>query len=255
MSLPFYRALRLLPPAVLLVAACALLAFSVSPPALAASHTGSGTPATETRSVDDFDAIASSGSIDLVVRQAAATSVTVSADDKLLPLIETVVEAGPQGRTLVIRVRRGEGLRSRQPTRVTVEAARLRALAMTGAGDLTVERLDTPALELSLSGAGDAVLRGLRTDSLGVRIAGSGDVQAEGSAGQLRLSIAGSGDADLRALTADEVTISLAGSGDASVVANRSLTVRIAGSGDVEYTGNPASVDSSVAGSGSVRKR
>ena len=249
------RALRLLPPAVLLVAACALLAFSVSPPALAATHSGSGVAASESRSVDDFDAIAASGSIDLVVRQAGAASVTVSGDDNLLSFIETVVEGRPEGRTLVIRVKRGEVLRTRQSMRVTVDVVRLRTLAMAGSGGVTVERLDTPALDLSLSGSGDAVLRGLRTDSLGLRIAGSGDVQAEGAATRLRLSIAGSGDAELRALAADEVTVSLAGSGDAKVMAQRSLKVRIAGSGDVEYTGSPASVDSSIAGSGSMRKR
>jgi hypothetical protein len=59
----------------------------------------------------------------------------------------------------------------------------------------------------------------------------------------------------LRELKAEEVSINIAGSGDAAVHADKSLEVRIAGSGDVVYTGNPATVSTKVAGSGSVNKR
>lgn len=222
--------------------------------AQAASLAGSGRSATESRSLADFQALALSGSMHLVVRQGAVQSVQVEADDNLLPLLETLVESTGNGATLLVRWKKGQSLYTRSKVLVTVIMPKLSALASSGSGDIRVETFNTPALKLSLSGSGDAKLSGLNTAELGISIAGSSDVAANGSATRLEISIAGSGDARLTELKSDEVTVSIAGSGDAAVNANKTLEVSIAGSGDVSYTGN-AAVKSRVAGSGSVNKR
>lgn len=231
-----------------------LAALMGSAPAWART-TGSGREASETRSVADFEAIAVADSIDLVVRQGEREALVLSGDDNLLPLVETVVENGSRGRTLVIRLRRGESVSSRRPIKATVDVVRLQALALAGSGRAAVGTLKTPALRLSIAGSGDARLEALTTDALEVRVSGSGNVQGAGTAGQLKLTIAGSGDVNLEPLAADAVTISIAGSGDAKVTANKSLGVTIAGSGDVVYGGAVTAVRSSVAGSGSVTRR
>lgn len=224
-------------------------------PAAQARVVGSGTVATETRNVGDFEAITSIGSFDIVVRQAAKTAVVVQADDNLLPLIETVVEQGKHGRTLVVRTRRGESISYRGNVKITVDVVQLAALTSTGSGDVRVESLKTPAFKLTIAGASDARLGGLDTDRFELGISGSGDVVGAGRARQLKISIAGSGDADLGNLVADEVSVSIAGSGDANVTANQSLDVSVAGSGDVRYGGQAAAVKLSAAGSGTIRKR
>jgi hypothetical protein len=220
----------------------------------AAGVVGSGKPATQVRNLAEFQAIHLSGSIDLQVRQGAAQSVTVQADDNLLEYLETVVEPTADGPTLDVRFKRGRSLSTRQPVKVTVVVARLSALHVAGSGDLVVEAFTTPALSLRLSGAGDARLNGVTAGDLAVSIAGSGDVAGSGKAQRLKLSIAGSGDVRLAELPADEVSVNIAGSGDAAVNAQKLLAVSIAGSGDVSYTGN-ASVTTSIAGSGSVTRR
>lgn len=223
----------LLPPLVVVMALVSTLLLVATPPSRAATI-GSGTSGSETRSISDFDAIALSGSINVEVRQTGKEAVTVQADANLLPLIETVVEAGIAGRTLHIRVKRGESLRPRGEMKVLVEVIKLRAL--------------------SIAGSGDARLRGLDTDALEIRIAGSGDVNAQGAARRLKLTIAGSGDAALADLAADDVTVSIVGSGDAQVTAHKSLTASVAGSGDVQYSGRATAIRSSVAGSGSITR-
>lgn len=220
----------------------------------AASVTGSGTAATEARSLPEFQAIALAGSIDLVVRQGPQQPVQVEGDDNLLPLLETVVETTRHGATLSVRWKKGQSLRTRLPVRITVVVPQLVAATAAGSGDIRVESFNTPALVLALSGSGDARLQGLTTGELSVSISGSGDVGGSGTAGRLKVGIAGSGDVRLADLKADEVTVSIAGSGDAAVQAVKTLKVSIAGSGDVTYTGNPE-VKSSVAGSGSVTRR
>ena len=222
--------------------------------AQAASLAGSGRPATESRSLADFQAVAVRGSMDLVVRQGSTQSVQLQADDNLLPLLETVVEQTSNGATLLVRWKKGQSLHTRSKVLVTVVVPKLAALSAAGSGDIRVEAFNTPALKLSLSGSGDARLQGLTTEELGLSISGSSDVVASGSATRLKISIAGSGDVRMADLKSDEVTVSIAGSGDAAVNANKTLEVTIAGSGDVSYTGN-AAVKSRVAGSGSVNKR
>ncbi|MDP2006126.1 MAG: head GIN domain-containing protein [Rubrivivax sp.] len=228
----------------------------------AAGVQGSGTAATETRTVPEFQAIGLSGAMDLIVRQGATQSVQLQADDNLLPLLETVVESGNKGATLLVRWKRQDGgwfggwnsVNTRTKVVVNVVVPKLTALSTSGAGDIHLQTFNTPTLQLSISGSGDARLDGLSTEALSVRISGSGDVSGNGSAVKTSISIAGSGDVRLTELRSDEVSVSIAGSGDAAVNAQKSLSVSIAGSGDVVYVGNPE-VKSSVAGSGSVRKR
>jgi len=223
---------------------------------------GQAAPATETRTVPEFTAIAAGGSVNVSITQGPVTSVQVTADEKELPHIETVVENGKRGPTLQIRLKRegwgwgwgwGKSYNT-GPVNVVVVTPKLTGLASAGSGDIRVGELQTPSLQMSISGSGNAVLAGLSTDEFGVSIAGSGDVSAGGRAGKLTVSIAGSGDVRLGDLRSDEVSIKIAGSGDAVVQAQKTLSVSIAGSGDVVYSGE-ASVKSSVAGSGTVKKR
>lgn len=210
---------------------------------------------TETRAVSDFEAIATNGAIDLVVRQGSKEGLTISADDKLLPLIETVVEPGSAGRTLHVRMKRGERSYNSGQITVTVDVVKLTAVTTSGAGDIVVDGLKTPSFKLTISGSSDARLKALATESLEVRISGSGDVLVGGSAKQVKLSIAGSGDANLSELQADDVQVRIAGSGDANVTANKSLDVSVAGSGDVRYGGSATAVKTSMAGSGTLSRR
>jgi hypothetical protein len=235
----------------------ALFALSLLLPAMSAcaATTGSGKAATESRELGGFAAITLRGDMDLVVRQGTREAVQVTADDNLLPLLQTVVEGSGDHRTLVIQWPRGESIRTRAKTVVTVDVVKLMALASSGSGDIVAQALKTPALALSISGSSDARLSALDSDDLRVAISGSGDVQASGKAARFSVSIAGSGDVRARDLAADDVTISIAGSGDASVQANKTLAVSIAGSGDVDYAGAANVTRSRIAGSGSLRQR
>jgi hypothetical protein len=256
------RRVALMTPLLCVVAALAALAPTIS---AAAEPASPGAITTETRTVPEFQAIALSGSMDLVVRQ-GPQQVEVTAGDKQLPQIETVVENGKNGPTLLVRWKREAGERgwswkwnsndwkANNKLRVTVSVPRLSALSASGSGDIVVEAFSTPALKVALTGSGDAKLKSLTTDELGISIAGSGDVAGNGSATKLTISIAGSGDVRFSDLRADDVKVTIAGSGDAAVNAQKALSVSIAGSGDVTYTGD-AAVRSSVAGSGNVSKR
>lgn len=251
------RLMRWLDPlfGVALVAALSMVVLTAWPGAAQAADRvlGSGEPATELRPVGDFDALRTS-SIKVLVRQGTTPSVSVRADRNLLPLLETVVEDGANGKTLKLRWKRGYDIQSKVVPEVTVVVVRLQALMVSGSGDIVAERLQQAKLLVRVEGSGDVKLDGLSADELKVEIKGSGDAQASGRASRLSVSIAGSGDVQTADLKADDVVVSIAGSGDASVFADKTLAVSIAGSGDVVYSGN-AVVKQSVVGSGSVGRR
>ena len=237
-----------------LLPAAVLVGITIAPLA------GQAAPATETRAVPEFTAIATSGSMALQISQGVVASVQVTADDKVLSHVVTVVEAGRFGPTLHIRMKREGwgwgwgGSHHSGAIKVVVVTPRLTGVASSGAGDIRIDAMQTPALQLALSGSGNAGLAGLNTDELGISIAGSGDVRADGRSARLNVSIAGSGDVRLADLRSDEVTVKIAGSGNAAEQAHKTLSVSIAGSGDVVYSGD-ATVKKSVAGSGTVSKR
>lgn len=208
-------------------------------------------PVREARPVGPFQALVSSGSFDVRIRQSDRTTVEVEGEPSVVAQIETVVEPSGDGAVLQIRARNGARWSSMQPVRIHVATPTLRAVSLRGSGDLEIQGLKTPELRLGLSGSGDARVSGLQTERFSASLAGSGDIRAEGQATRLSLSIAGSGDARLRELTSRQAEVSIAGSGDAEVHADESLSVQIAGSGDVRYAGG-ARVTRAVAGSGSV---
>lgn len=209
---------------------------------------GSGKLADQARSVPAFTRIRLDGPFDLRANAGANPALSVRADDNLLQQIVTEVE----GETLVVTMRPGHSLRSRQPLQVTVSTAALAAVEMRGSGDLRVQSLKGERFELKLSGSGDAHLVDLAVRTLVVGLAGSGDVTAQGRADEALLAIVGSGDLRLGELQTQRTSVNIAGSGDARVHATQSLNASIAGSGDVSYSGNPPQVKSAVAGSGSV---
>lgn len=216
---------------------------------------GSGRVASELRTLPPFQGVALSGSMDLVVRQGGTQRVEVQVDDNLLPYLETEVSGSGADARLQVRWKRGMSIHNARTARIDVTVPALTSLAASGSGDMTVEAFETPSLSIRVSGSSDTQLQKLTTADLQIAISGSGDVGGAGKATKLKVSVSGSGDVRLREMKSDEVSVSIAGSGDASVHADKSLEVRIAGSGDVVYTGNAATVNAKVAGSGSVNKR
>lgn len=210
--------------------------------------TGSGRIVEESRALAGFSALKLAGGIDVELRAAERESVTVRADDNVVPLIETRVE----GAALVIDVARGASLPTQRRPRVRVEFVRLGAISVAGSGDVRADRVRGDTFAVSVAGSGDVRIDALDVDSLGVMLAGSGDFIASGRAERQGFRIRGAGDVRARDLVGRSVKVSIAGSGDALVHATEELEVAIAGSGDVVYRGAPK-VTKSIAGSGSVR--
>lgn len=243
------------------LACLALLGAALAPPVLADEGsvigsmlgfgtTGSGSVQVETRIATGFQAITVSGSINVVLRQGSREGVEVSADNNLLPLIETRVENG----TLHIRPKTGATYSTRNPVQVSVDLITLKSLSVGGSGEVSAQVLKTHKIDVTIGGSGGVQFADLQTRTLELAIGGSGSFSAKGRAGKVAISVGGSGGVLADELEADDVSVAVGGSGGAIVEAKRRLDVSIAGSGNVVYSGE-AVVSKSLAGSGSVVKR
>lgn len=117
---------------------------------------------------------------------------------------------------------------------VTITAPSVTAFAVSGDTALSVHDYDQPALDIALNG--------------------SGAVDVDGRTSKVKLDQAGSGAVDLSSLDARDADVSLSGSGDAEVHALGKAQVGISGSGTVALTAKPASLTTSISGSGSVNQ-
>lgn len=191
---------------------------------------GSGKVAEEARPVGRFDVIDVAGSGRLIFRQGDKESLTIKADDNVLPYITSTVD----GNELHLGIRNNVSLQTHAPVVYTITARDLKAVR--------------------LSGSVDAKLDALSTDRLEVTLSGSGDVVASGRAANQKVEISGSGDYDGAACTGATGDVHISGSGHVVVNVSDHLDAHISGSGDIDYLGHP-SVNTHVSGSGRVSGR
>jgi hypothetical protein len=191
---------------------------------------GSGVVASESRDVSGFSQVRVEGSGDVVIDQTGTESVSVEAEDNILPLLETRVSNG----VLHLGTKANVNIHPTKPLRFHVTVKNLTGVGISGSGSARASALDTDKLTADISGSGSATLAG-RADDVVLRVSGSGSYDAS-------------------KLQSRNVRVDISGSGDAVVNASDHLDANISGSGSVHYTGKPQ-VTQHVSGSGSIASR
>lgn len=218
--------------------------------AFAASLTGSGRSVTETRTVSGFTGIGFSVPGQLELAQGDQESLVITADDNVLPEVETVVEKG----TLKIRFRKENLNTSNVNIRVKVTARTIEHAAVGGSGDIVAGALKAGKLSLSVGGSGNIVVASLVATDLSAQVGGSGNITVKGgTTDTLSASVGGSGNVVASRLAARRASVNVGGSGNAAVWASETLSVNVAGSGNVAYYGD-AKVSRAIVGSGGVKR-
>jgi len=226
-----------------------LLLCLLAPPALAATIVGSGASRTETRAVAGFHAIALGVDAHLEIRQGSTESLAITGDDNIVPLVETVVEAG------VLKIRwadRGSASTRYRDLAIVVDAKTLDAIALGSSGRIHAPKLTAAAFSAKVGGSGDIAIDALEADSVAATLGGSGRIVLAGRADSLEATLSGSGNLAAGKLAARDVRATLEGSGHATVWAKDALRATIAGSGEIAYYGRPR-VTQTIAGSGAIR--
>ncbi len=223
----------------------ALLALAVN----RESVEGSGTPATEERDISpDITSVSLSGTGDLTIVPGSTPSLSVTADDNVLPLLETETDGGK----LTISTKSRVSLRPKTKISYTLTVPRLSAISVSGAGNVTAQQLTTGALTVKLSGAGTANLSNVACKSLTLNLSGAGSAKLSGTTERLTVKLSGAGDIDGAGLKATAADVQISGAGHANVWATEELKARVSGAGDVRYKGSPR-LEQRTSGAGRIR--
>ena len=191
---------------------------------------GSGNVISEPRSVSGINVVELSGDTKLDIEQTGTESLTITADDNILPLLKSEVRDG--------RLRLGEQTRFNNEAELRIRYK------------LTVKDLSA----IGLSGDGRIEAKNIAANRLKVSISGDGVIRAAGSAESQDISISGDGTYEGAELSSKSAEVHISGDARSTVAVSEQLDVNISGDGTVEYVGDPA-VTKNIAGDGSVRKR
>jgi len=191
---------------------------------------GSSNVTSESRNVSGFEEVEFEGVGYLFIRQTGSESLTVEAEEDILPKIRTEVEND----RLIIGPKPNTDLHTTKPINYTLNVKDLHTLKLSGSGSIDAQGISTDKLAITISGAG-AIKTSGKADSQDIDIGGVGNYQAED-------------------LESKEVKIGIEGAGSAIVNVSDELDAKVSGSGSVEYIGDPT-VDQDVSGVGRVSKR
>lgn len=214
---------------------------------------GDGEVKKETREVSNFTSLASQGSMNVQISYGNSNSVTVEADENLLPYIETTVEDG----RLIIRSKKNVNLKSKSRMNVYVSMTKINSLKLSGSGNISGDGAFTndSKTDMAVSGSGNLKLTFDKFKDLDLAIAGSGNIDLKGNGtNSISAQISGSGNIDCSDINSNDVDAKISGSGNVKVYASNSIDAKISGSGNVFYKGNATKINSKVAGSGKVLK-
>ncbi len=249
---------------------------------------GSGVIKEESRAVANFSRLVLALPATVTLSQGATESLTISADDNLLPLMTTRVA----GDELIIEADKSHGFSTNKEIRIRLVVKSFSAISINGSGDVVGEQVKSDKLDIAIVGSGDVKFKSIRADQVkiairgsgdvaidaldgklveasiqgsgdiklpslqaalvNISVRGSGDVYAAGTTDKVAVEIMGSGDVRTSKLVAREADVKITASGDAAVHAKEKLTANVSGSGDVRYAGSPSSISKTVRGSGSI---
>lgn len=212
---------------------------------------GSGNVITEPRNVRDFKRVSLSGSGQLIITQGNEESLTVEAEDNIMPRIKS----GVKGETLSLGYEPDSWWKRVRPTRPITFKLRVIDITeanLSGSGRISASNIKTKDLEIDISGSGNAVIDRLVAEGLAVKLSGSGKFTLSGRVKKQEIRISGSGKYQAPELESQTARIRISGSGKALVRASQRLDVKISGSAKVSYYGNPR-LTTDISGSGSVK--
>lgn len=214
---------------------------------------GNGQAKTETRQVNAFTSVSSGGAMNVEIAYGNSNSISIEADENLLPYIETSVDNGK----LTIKTSKNKNLKSRSDITVRISMTKIKGIQQSGSGSITGEGKFTndDETDISLSGSGNLKLDFDSFKDLDLSVSGSGNMNLKGnSTNKLEIKISGSGNIDCLKIPANNVDVKISGSGNVKVNAQNSIDAKISGSGSVFYKGDATDIKSKVAGSGRVTK-
>lgn len=190
---------------------------------------GSGNVVTERRVVGNFRGIDVGGVYQVEITVQKDFSVTVEADDNIVPMVQTEVEGG------TLKISSDGRISPKSTIRIKI-----------GAPDIN---------DLDVSGAANVTLAGIKNAELAVHSSGASKIQVNGETTKLTVDVSGATKVDANDLRTENADVEATGASNVFVNVSGTLKAEATGASHVTYSGTPTSVQKSTSGVGSIAQR
>lgn len=190
---------------------------------------GSGVSAKEERTVEPFSKMEMGGALNVQVTVGEATSVQITGDDNIVPIVTSEVRSG----TLHLHMDHQGTVRPKQTLLVTVTTPELSKIQVSGACDVDIVDVVDNQVEVSLSGAS-------RMD-------------ISGTCERFNADVSGASKLDALALSAGSVQVNASGASHAQVHSIEAITGAASGASSIRYSGDPAVAEVNSSGASSAK--
>jgi hypothetical protein len=214
---------------------------------------GSGELVTRDFALADFDRLDVSNAFESTVQQSDEFTVSVTADDNLMELVEVEV----RGSELRVGLAPATSLRSPHTLEARISMPELRGADLSGASRLTFLGFeDETDFDLGLSGASFAQ-GDLDGDAVSVELSGASRADLGGSAETLALEASGASTADFEDLEVERVTlVELSGASRATLTVEDAIDrIDLSGVSHLDYFGDPSLGEIDISGGSDLNHR
>lgn len=212
---------------------------------------GSNRVITEERQVAAFTKVHAARSITVYLSQSSQQSITVEADDNILPYLETKVENG----SLTVTITQNVNIKSYETMTVRISAPEISELKASTSADVkgaTPWEAGNLTMHASTSASIELDVKALEIDA---SASTSSDIDLQGSAVTLYAKASTSGSINAKKLTAEKVTAQASTSGDVKVFATQSIEAKASTSGSIYYKGDATLQNSKASTGGDITKK
>jgi hypothetical protein len=210
---------------------------------------GSGRPATETRTIGAFKTLRAENGFRVAVTK-GERALSVTADDNVISLVETVVE----GDVLVLRLQPGVTLSTARGLVATLTTDVLEGVEVNGGGRVAGPASGSATYPVVATGGSQVELTGLSSSLVTVEATGGSTLTLAGSTSEARLTAGGGSNVTTRDLTAAKVTVELSGGSEARVTASSEVSGSASGGSTLFVSGNPATLSVETSGGSTVTR-
>ena len=211
---------------------------------------GSGNIITESRQVSGVTRVDMTISANLEIQQGSQESLTVTADDNILPLLQTTVSGG----RMTIRYQSQVSIRTIHQPKLVLTVKNLDGLRLTSSGSVNVGPLTTGDFNIDITSSCNLNIQSIQAEKITTNITSSGDVNIQGTADSLVVRISSSGNFFAPDLQVQDANVTLSSSGDVTLWVVENLSANLSSSGNVTYYGDPT-VNQHTSSSGRVISR
>ncbi|MGL5872053.1 MAG: head GIN domain-containing protein [Xenococcaceae cyanobacterium] len=208
---------------------------------------GSGNTRTESRSVSNFQQISSDLPAEIKIAQGDREFLSITAQENILPKIETRVVNGQ----LELTLKDNENIQTTQLIQVDLQVKTIDRMNFSGAAMVKAPKINADRLSINSSGANSIEIDSLQAKQLDLDLSGTGKVRLAGQADTQAVSLSGVGKYTASKLKTQSAEIELSGTGSATVWVEKTLNVDLGGMGRVGYYGNPKLTED-VSGMGQI---